>query len=75
MMRRWYEAFWWWWYRTTGRDCTQWIQTLVARGGSAGHRPNTVFVPPGAYHSGDPKLPTYATLRGPTDAPPAGPPA
>lgn len=64
-MRRWYEAFMWWWYRTTGRDCTGWIQTLVRRGGSAGFPEGIVWVPRGTYVSGDPKLPIWARLQGP----------
>lgn len=37
-----YEAVVWWWYRTTGRDCQPWIQSLADRGG-------TVRIPRGTY--------------------------
>ena len=62
-MRALYERFMWWWYGTTGRDCTRWIQTLAARGGSAGW-PDTILVPRGTYTCGDPKLPVRVVLQG-----------
>jgi hypothetical protein len=64
LLWRCYVALRWWWYRTTGRDCSGWLRSLIAH--THRHGGGTVIVPRGVYHCGDPKLPTFYEIRGET---------